>query len=154
MENKDILTRYNQLKSEIERHNKLYYDNDEPEISDYEYDMLMQELKKIEKDNPDIVSADSPTQHVGGSFAASLFSPVEHTVQMASLRDVFSVEDVRDFAQKVCETVSDPVFVVEPKIDGLSVSLEYQNGKLVCGSTRGNGFVGEDVTQNILTNKK
>lgn len=142
---------YTALKSEIERHNKLYYDNDSPEISDYEYDMLMQKLKKIESEHPEFITEDSPTQHVGGTVSTELFSPVEHTVQMASLRDVFSFEDVFDFEEKVKETVSNPLFVVEPKIDGLSVSLEYQNGKLIRGSTRGNGFVGEDVTANILT---
>ncbi len=149
----DIFERYEKLKAELEYHNKLYYDNDAPEISDYEYDMLMQELKKIESEHPEFVSADSPTQHVGGTAASSLFAPVNHIIQMASLRDVFSTEDLRDFDKKTREVVSSPLYVVEPKIDGLSVSLEYKNGKLICGATRGDGFVGEDVTQNILTVK-
>ena len=146
-----LLKEYKALIAEIERHNRLYYDNDEPEISDYEYDMLMQRLKKIEAENPNIVLPSSPTQHVGGNAKSELFAPVEHTVQMASLRDVFSFDDVRDFDKKVRESVSSPIYVVEPKIDGLSVSLEYRNGKFVRGSTRGNGFVGEDVTANLLT---
>ena len=146
-----LISEYKSLIAEIERHNKLYYDNDEPEISDYEYDMLMQTLKKIEAENPDIVLPSSPTQHVGGNAKSELFSPVEHTVQMASLRDVFSFDDVRDFDNKIRETVKNPIYVVEPKIDGLSVSLEYRNGRFVRGSTRGNGFVGEDVTANLMT---
>ncbi|MBE6788622.1 MAG: NAD-dependent DNA ligase LigA [Ruminococcaceae bacterium] len=148
---KSLLDEYKALIAEIERHNRLYYDNDEPEISDYEYDMLMQTLKKLETENPDIVLPSSPTQKVGGTAKAELFAPVEHTVQMGSLRDVFDFEDVRDFDKKVRESVPAPVYVVEPKIDGLSVSLEYRDGKFVRGSTRGNGFVGEDVTANLLT---
>ncbi len=147
----EIFSEYQSLIAEIERHNQLYYDNDAPEISDYEYDMLMQRLKKIEAENPDFVSSSSPTQHVGGTFSEGLFSPVEHKVQMGSLRDVFSFEDIRDFDRKTRETVKNPVYVVEPKIDGLSVSLEYVNGRFVRGSTRGNGFVGEDVTANLMT---
>jgi len=146
-----LLNEYKSLIAEIERHNRLYYDNDEPEISDYEYDMLMQRLKKIEAENPDIVLPSSPTQHVGGNAKSQLFAEVEHTVQMASLRDVFSFDDVRDFDKKTREAVKNPIYVVEPKIDGLSVSLEYRNGRFVRGSTRGNGFVGEDVTANLLT---
>ena len=146
-----IFEEYEALKKEIERHNKLYYDNDEPEISDYEYDMLMQRLKKIEAENPDFVTPQSPTQHVGGTYSEGLFAPVEHTVQMASLRDVFSTDDVIDFDRRVREVISSPLYVVEPKIDGLSVSLEYRDGILVRGSTRGDGFIGEDVTANIMT---
>ncbi len=153
MKNNEIFAEYEKLKGEIEHHSKLYYDNDAPEISDYEYDMLMQRLKKIEAEHPEYVTPDSPTQKVGGSVLDALFSPVEHAVQMASLRDVFSFDDVRDFDSKVREVVPSPSYVVEPKIDGLSVSLEYENGVLKRGSTRGNGFVGEDVTANILTIK-
>ncbi len=150
-ENNRIFIEYEALKKEIEHHNKLYYDNDEPEISDFEYDSLMQRLKQIEAENPEFISSDSPSQSVGGSFIGDLFSPVEHTVQMASLRDVFSFEDVIDFDRRVREVTSNPLYVVEPKIDGLSVSLEYTNSVLTRASTRGNGFVGEDVTANILT---
>jgi len=146
-----LLKEYQSLILEIERHNRLYYDNDAPEISDYEYDMLMQRLKKIEAENPDFVTPQSPTQHVGGTVSEGLFAPVEHRVQMGSLRDVFSFDDIRDFDSKVREAVSEPIYVVEPKIDGLSVSLEYRNGSFVRGSTRGNGFVGEDVTANLMT---
>lgn len=149
--NSSIKSEYQKLKTEIEYHSKLYYDNDAPEISDYEYDMLMQRLKAIESEHPELITADSPTQRVGGNVLSALFSEVQHKVQMGSLRDVFSVDDVRDFDIKVREIISSPLYVVEPKIDGLSVSLEYKNGKLFRGSTRGNGFVGEDVTANILT---
>jgi len=151
MDNLKDFELYKKLKDEIEYHSRLYYDNDEPEISDYEYDMLMQRLKEIEAAHPEYVTPDSPTQHVGGSVLDALFSPVTHTVQMASLRDVFSFEDVIDFGSKVLEVIDAPLYVVEPKIDGLSISLEYENGVLTRASTRGDGFVGEDVTANILT---
>ena len=147
----EILKEYNLLISKIEYHSHLYYDNDEPEISDYEYDMLMQSLKKMESDYPELVSENSPTQKVGGTALKNLFTEVVHKVQMGSLRDVFSYDDIKDFDLKVREIVKNPIYVVEPKIDGLSISLEYENGVLKRASTRGDGFVGEDVTANILT---
>ena len=137
------------LRKEIEYHNKLYYEQDEPEISDYEYDKLTQRLKKIESEHPELVVASSPTQKVGGK-TKNIFTQVTHDVQMQSLQDVFTLEDVEAFVDKVHEEFGDEIsFSVETKIDGLSISLEYENGKLVRGSTRGDGFVGEDVTQNI-----
>lgn len=145
---KEFLKSYQKLRQQLEHHNHLYYDKDAPEISDYEYDRLMQQLRRMEEEHPELVTPDSPSQHVGGT-RSTLFAPVTHTVQMASLRDVFSTDDIRDFDRRVREVIPDPVYVVEPKIDGLSLSLEYRNGLLVRASTRGNGFVGEDVTDNV-----
>ena len=137
------------LRDEIRYHNKKYYDDDDPEISDYEYDMLNQKLKNYEKDYPEFITKDSPTQKVGG-HSKNIFSQVTHDVQMQSLQDVFSFEDVVDFVKKMQDEYGDNIeFTVETKIDGLSVSLEYENGRFVRGSTRGDGFVGEDVTENL-----
>ncbi len=140
--------RAKELIKQIRHHNELYYNQDAPEIEDFEYDALMRELKSLEKEFPELITAHSPTQMVGGA-AQSLFSPVEHTVKMESLQDVFSIDELRDFGSKI--DIGKTAFSVEPKIDGLSVSLEYQNGELVRGSTRGDGVTGEDVTANILT---
>ena len=118
----------------------------------YEYDMLQRELKQLEEQFPQLIRKDSPTQRVGGA-PISIFEKVTHKVQMGSLQDVFSFDEVRSFVDTVRKSVDDPHFVVEPKIDGLSVSLEYHNGEFVIGSTRGDGFVGEDVTQNLKTVK-
>ncbi len=139
------------LKAEIEEHNISYYVLDDPQIDDYAYDMLMQELKAIEAAFPQLASDDSPTKRVGG-YAMNTFEKVTHTIQMGSLQDVFDKEQVLSFAEKCNEALTEkPLFTVEPKIDGLSVSLEYINGKFVRGSTRGDGFVGEDVTANLKT---
>ena len=127
-----------------------YYDLDAPTVEDYEYDALMHELKALEAEYPMLLAADSPTQRVQG-VASGDFEKVTHSVQMASLQDVFSFGVVKNFLTRVEEAVSEPQFTVEPKIDGLSVSLEYENGILVRGSTRGDGFVGEDVTANLKT---
>lgn len=127
-----------------------YYVLNNPEVSDYDFDMLMQELKSIEKQFPELVSPASPTQRVGG-IAEGRFEKVQHKVQMTSLQDVFSVEQVENFINKCKEELNSPEFSVEPKIDGLSVSLEYTNGVLTRGSTRGDGFTGEDVTANLKT---
>jgi len=137
------------LRKEIRYHNDLYYNNDNPEISDYEWDMLMSRLKDLEKRFPSLLTKDSPTQVVGG-VSRSSFEEVAHDVPMQSLQDVFSYDDVEDFINKIIDEYGQNVeFCVETKIDGLSVSLEYVNGKLVRGSTRGNGLVGEDVTENL-----
>ena len=141
-----------ELKEQLNYHIKRYYDEDAPEISDYEYDMLMRELKEIEEEFPQLVTADSPTRRVGGT-ASEKFAPVVHTVRMESLLDAFSEDELYAFASRVEQGAGEAAFVVEPKIDGLSVSLEYVNGELVRGSTRGDGDVGEDVTHNILTIK-
>ena len=139
------------LRKEIRHHSDLYYNEDSPEISDYEYDMLMNRLKDLERRFPSLLTKNSPTQIVGGT-ASNSFEEVNHEVPMQSLQDVFSYDDVEEFVNKVIkEYGEDTEFVVETKIDGLSVSLEYVDGKLVRGSTRGNGIVGEDVTENLKT---
>ena len=147
MDFKEAKKRVAQLTKEIRHHNELYYNQDSPEISDFEYDALTRELKAIEKEYPELITPDSPTQKVGGA-ALKLFSPVVHAVKMESLQDVFSVDELREFGDKI--DTSRTVFSVEPKIDGLSVSLEYSGGKFVRGSTRGDGNTGEDVTANLL----
>ena len=142
--------RIDELVATLNYHAHLYYVEDRNEISDYDYDMMQNELKKLEAQYPEFIRSDSPTQRVGGE-AVSGFEKVQHKVQMGSLQDVFSFEEVREFVDRVRETVDDPKFVVEPKIDGLSVSLEYHDGQLTVGSTRGDGFVGENVTENLRT---
>ena len=145
----DDLKRYEELVKTIEYHNDRYYNQDDPEISDYEYDMMMKELKKIEKDHPEFVTPNSPTQHVGGSAKREAGVLVRHRVPMLSLQDVFSKEEVQDFVKSMQETLVDPVFVVEYKIDGLSMALRYENGLLTTAITRGDGIIqGEDVTVN------
>ena len=145
----ELLERYNELVEKLNFYSRLYYTEDAPAISDYDYDMLMQELKKLEADNPLIIRLDSPTQRVG-DVIYNTFEKVEHKVQMGSLQDVFSVDELYAFDER-CKAVVKPQYVVEPKIDGLSVSLEYKDGRFVRGSTRGNGLVGEDVTLNLMT---
>lgn len=146
---KDI-ARMKKLTEELKYHSHLYYDLDSPKISDFEYDKLLHELIDLEEKYPQFRAPDSPTMRVGGS-ASSKFTPVEHIVKMDSLQDVFSKEEVLDFDRRVREEIDNPEYVVEPKIDGLSVSLEYHGGILTVGSTRGDGNVGEDVTENLRT---
>lgn len=142
--------RITELTDLLNYHNRKYYVEDSPEIEDYEYDALMRELRDLEEKYPDLMSESSPSQRVGGA-PVSGFAKVTHTVQMGSLQDVFSYEQIKDFVNRIKNEIEYPLFTVEPKIDGLSVSLEYRNGSLNCGSTRGDGFVGEDVTSNIKT---
>ena len=137
-------------REEIEYHNKKYYEEDAPEIDDFEYDKLVRNLEELEEKFPELSEKTSPTKKVGGRVSEK-FSPVVHEVKMESLHDSFSMEEIITFEKKVRAAVKSPKYVVEPKIDGLSVSVEYQNGKLVRASTRGDGFVGEDITENILT---
>lgn len=137
------------LRTEIVRHNELYYNQDSPEIDDFEYDALTRELRQLEELYPQLVTEDSPTMRVGGE-AQARFSPVAHDVKMESLQDVFSKEEVEEFCERVLAQFPDAEFVVEFKIDGLSVSLEYRNGILVRGSTRGDGLTGEDITENLM----
>ena len=139
-----------ELSKTIEYHNNLYYNQDEPEISDFEYDILLRELENLENDFPELKLPDSPTNRVGGN-AGEKFSPVTHAVPMESLHDSFSHDELRDFDRRVREVVPDVRYVVEPKFDGLSVSCEYRNGVFVRGSTRGDGVTGEDVTDNLMT---
>lgn len=142
--------RVEELRAIIERNNRLYYDQDAPELEDFEYDALTRELKEIEAAYPQLVTPNSPTQHVGGTVSAK-FTKVPHAVKMESLQDAFSLDELREFDARVREAGITPEYVVEAKIDGLSVSLEYENGVLVRGSTRGDGLVGEDVTENLAT---
>lgn len=145
--------RCEELKAVISEHNYSYYVLDDPTVDDHTYDMLMNELKEIEAAYPELLTADSPTQNVGG-YAMNTFEKVTHAVQMGSLQDVFSKEQVVSFTEKCSrELGNDPVYTAEPKIDGLSVSLEYTDGVFTRGSTRGDGFVGEDVTENLRTIK-
>lgn len=151
MENKShIKERIKKLRVELTHHAKLYYVYDAPEISDYEYDMMYAELARLEKENPEFFDPDSPTQRVGGQ-PLDKFNKVTHTVRMDSLSDVFSYEELKEFTDSTALAVPGCVYSVEPKIDGLSVSLKYENGIFVQGATRGDGTTGEDVTQNIKT---
>ncbi len=157
MNKKQAKERIENLRKQVEYHAKKYYDDDKPEISDFEYDMLMLELRNLEKDFPEFQSEKSLTKKVGGTVKEG-FQKVTHEVPLLSLQDVFSLEDVEDFVtrmeQKAKENgIEQLTYVVETKIDGLSASLEYKNGELVRGATRGNGQVGEDVTNNLKTVK-
>ena len=145
-------SRIKELTKQLDYHNNLYYNMDEPEISDFEYDQMLRELENLEKQFPSLKSPLSPTNRVGGS-AGEKFSPVTHTVVMESLHDSFSHDELRDFDRKVREVSPNVQYVVEPKFDGLSVSCEYENGVFVRGSTRGDGTTGEDVTDNLMTIK-
>lgn len=137
------------LCDEINYHNKKYYEEDAPLISDYEYDLLYRKLETLESKYPELVLDDSPTKKVGGSINKK-FSSVEHKIAMQSLHDSFSVEEIKEFNKRVKNKLGEEVeYVVEPKVDGLSVSLEYKDGILIRGSTRGNGLVGEDITENL-----
>lgn len=152
MDKEQIKSEYEQLCKQAEQHNFNYYVLDDPTIEDDEYDRLMRRIKEIEAENPEIVSESSPTQHVGG-YAINTFEKVTHEVQMGSLQDVFSEGELYEFDERVKKAVGKAVYCVEPKIDGLSVSLEYKDGVFVRGSTRGDGFVGEDITKNLKTIK-
>ena len=151
MDMKDIREEYRLLKEEIERHMKAYYDDDAPTISDYEYDMLMQRLKAMEKENPSLQTEDSPTRKIGGTAKREAGVSVTHNVPMLSIKDVFSKEEVSEWYDQVKSLHSDARFSVEEKIDGLSMTLRYEEGELVLAETRGDGLVGEDVTLNALT---
>ena len=146
----EIKNRVETLRKELNYHSQRYYVYDAPEISDYEYDMMYAELKRLEEENPSLYDANSPTQRVGGK-ALDKFEKVTHSVRMDSLSDVFSFEETEDFCNKMASELPAPVYSVEPKIDGLSVSLIYENGEFVKGATRGDGAVGEDVTLNLRT---
>ena len=144
--------RYRELKRQINYYADKYYNDDSPEISDFEYDMLMVELRNLEKQHPEYITNDSPTQvTVASGKADEKFSEVVHQVPLQSLQDVFDLQDVNEFVSRVQKEIKNPVYDVEPKIDGLSVALEYEDGILIRGATRGNGLVGEDVTENIKT---
>ncbi|MCP2239104.1 NAD-dependent DNA ligase LigA [Thermoanaerobacterium thermosaccharolyticum] len=147
-----IEERIKELKDKLNHHNYMYYVLDRPEISDYEYDMMMRELIKLEEEHPEFKTPDSPTQRVGGEPVKE-FEPFTHVVVMQSLANAFSEGELRDFDRRVRSSVGDAEYVVELKIDGLSVELIYENGIFTIGSTRGDGFVGENVTNNLKTIK-
>ena len=156
MNKEQAKNRIEELRKTVEYHAKRYYDDDKPEISDFEYDMLMVELRNLEKQYPEFQSKDSLTQKVGGHVKEG-FKKVEHEVPLQSLQDVFDLEEVREFDERVRKVAEENnielKYVVETKIDGLSAALEYVDGKFVRGATRGNGLVGEDVTENLKTIK-
>lgn len=149
MEHTDAKKKMEELTARLNRYSYEYYVLDAPTVDDYDFDMQLRELQDLEQQYPEYVLPDSPTQRVGGE-RDNTFEKVTHTVQMGSLQDVFSESELYEFDQRVRETC-DPLYVVEPKIDGLSVSLEYRDGVFARGSTRGDGFIGEDVTQNLKT---
>lgn len=146
----DIRSRIDYLTDTLNYHNRKYYVDDSPEISDFEFDAMLLELEKLEEQYPELVRSDSPTIRVGGE-AVSEFAEVIHSVPMQSLQKAFSSDEIIDFDRRVRETVANPIYVVEHKIDGLSVSIEYTNGVLTRASTRGNGIIGEDITENVKT---
>ena len=157
MNKKDAERRINELVEKTSYYAKKYYEEDKPEISDFEYDMMMLELRDLEKKFPEFIKKESYTQHVGGNIKTG-FSKVEHEIPLLSMQDIFSIEEIEEYVNKIqkqaTETnIENKNFVVETKIDGLTASLEYKNGIFVRGSTRGNGIVGEDVTQNLKTIK-
>ncbi len=138
------------LRDALNAHGYRYYVLDDPTISDYEYDHMLRQLEDLERVHPEEITPDSPTQRVGGKIL-SQFDPVEHEVPLESLQDVFSPEEVAEFSARMAESLDCPAYSVEPKVDGLSVALEYRNGVFVRGATRGDGRVGEDVTENLRT---
>ena len=157
MNKKQAENRINELRKIVEYHAKKYYDDDKPEITDFEYDMMMLELRTLESQYPELITKNSLTQKVGGTVKEG-FQKVEHEVPLQSLQDVFNFEEIEAFDERVKKQASEneienPQYVVETKIDGLSVALEYVDGKFVRGATRGNGLVGEDVTENLKTIK-
>ncbi len=148
----EVYDRIKKLREELSYHAKRYYVYDDPEISDFEYDKLFAELLKLENEHPEFFDITSPTQRVGGK-ALDKFEKMTHTVPMGSLSDVFSYDELGAFLDRMSDTLDVPEYSVEPKIDGLSVSLIYENGVFVRGATRGDGLVGEDVTLNLRTIK-
>lgn len=146
----DILQEITSLREQIQYHNQKYYNEDAPELSDYDYDMLQRRLRALEQAHPEFADENSPTQRVGGR-ASDKFAPVHHAYPLQSLQDVFSFEELDAFFERVENTVGKAEYAVELKIDGLSVALEYENGIFVRGATRGDGIDGEDVTHNLQT---
>ena len=139
-----------QLRQELNEAGYRYYVLDDPTMSDYDYDHKLRRLEELEAAHPEEVTPDSPTQRVGGAPLDS-FQQVTHPVPLESLQDVFSPEEVSEFTQRMAQAVESPAYTVEPKVDGLSVALEYRDGVFVQGATRGDGRVGEDVTENLRT---
>ena len=148
----DVREQITALREQLRYHNEKYYNEDAPEITDYEYDMLQRQLRALEAEHPEMADANSPTQRVGGT-ASSRFAKVTHAYPLESLQDVFSFDELGEFYSRVENAVGQAEYVVEYKIDGLSVALEYVDGVFVRGATRGDGQVGEDVTKNLKTIK-
>ncbi|MDE6936087.1 MAG: NAD-dependent DNA ligase LigA, partial [Oscillospiraceae bacterium] len=148
----DYKSEMQQLREELNRANYRYYVLDDPDMEDHVYDRLLRRLEELEAAHPEEITADSPTQRVGGAALES-FQQVEHPVPLESLQDVFSQEEVEEFTGRMEEALSSAAYSVEPKVDGLSVALEYRDGVFVQGATRGDGRVGEDVTENLRTIK-
>ena len=153
MTREEAKKRIDELRAKIAYHAKRYYEEDAPEISDYEYDAMFRELGDLETEFPEYDDPASPTKRVGGK-ALDKFSKFTHRVPLGSLSDVFSPEELAAFTERVYARVGEVPFSVEPKIDGLSVALTYENGVFVRGATRGDGNVGEDVTENLRTVRK
>src|SRR3954466_6316607 len=152
MASKQVKERAAELRDTIRYHDERYYGDDAPEISDGDYDDLMRELRELEAAHPDLVTEDSPTQRPGAAQVPTPFSEVRHLQPMLSLDNAFSREDLVAWGDRIGRLVTEPVdFVGEPKLDGLAISLLYEDGRLVRGATRGNGETGEDVTANVLT---
>src|SRR3954447_15905083 len=149
---KSVEQRVAQLRRELNHHNHLYHVEARPEISDREYDRLMQELIELERAHPELMTPDSPTQRVGGDVQTEL-KPVRHAVPMMSIDNTYSEDEVRAFDERVRKSLNgeQPAYVLEPKIDGTSISLRYEDGHLVLAATRGRGNVGDDVTVNART---
>ena len=150
MDKEQVKARIDELRKQLEYHNDRYYNQDDPEISDFEYDVMSRELRALEADHPEFASADSPTQKVGGTAAKRELRKVEHDVPVISLQDGFSKEEIEAFYTRIREEIADPVFVVEKKIDGLSVVLRYYDGELKEAITRGDGVIGESVYENVM----
>ena len=153
MEKEEARKRIEELTKKTSYYAEKYYDEDKPEISDFEYDMMMLELRNLENKYPEFIEKESYTQHVGGTVKSG-FSKVEHEVPLLSMQDIFNLEEIDEYVKKIQKQaieneIENQNFVVETKIDGLTASLEYKDGIFVRGSTRGNGLVGEDVTENL-----
>ena len=150
-----LIEEINRLREEIRRHDSLYYVLDSPEISDREYDLLFRKLQELEQLYPELITPDSPTQRVGGQ-PLEKFGQIPHALPMLSLSNVFEESEIKEFDQRVGRTLGNRKhvdYVVEPKLDGVALELVYENGVLVSGSTRGDGYIGEDVTANVRTVK-
>ena len=148
----DVISRINELKEILNKASEAYYVNDKPFMEDYEYDRLMEELIKIENEHPELRTPDSPTNRIGGEVL-SKFEKVTHSVKMASLSDAFDYDELKEFDKRVKSVAPTATYLCELKIDGLSVSLKYEDGILVLGATRGNGIIGENITHNVKTIK-
>src|SRR6056297_1985911 len=150
MDKKTVAQKIKELREELNHHNYKYYVENNPEISDYEYDQLLKKLEKLEDEHPELITPDSPTQRVGGE-PLDEFQTVEHKIPMLSLANTYNEQELIDFDERVQKNVGKVKYVVEPKIDGAGIALFYENGVFVRGATRGDGIKGDDITQNLKT---